>query len=103
MLRHQLNPITKRSLKSAHRSRISTFKPFRPAVELLERRELPSNTPNQLYVAQAYRDALAREADAASLAYWSGQLDHGMSRLYFAASLTRSAEYSQTAVIGVAF
>src|SRR5258707_7235276 len=63
-------------------------KAFRPLVELLERRELLSSTPNQLYVAQAYRDALAPEADTPGIAYWSGPLPQNLPRGPFARGLT---------------
>jgi hypothetical protein len=52
-----------------------------------------SGTPDQLYVAAVFEDALGRAPDAASLTYWSGQLDAGLPRAVFANALTHSPEY----------
>jgi autotransporter-associated beta strand protein len=49
-------------------------------------------TPNQAFVAQVYRDTLAREVDAGGLATWSGLLDRGQLTL---AQLVSSIETSQ--------
>jgi hypothetical protein len=76
-----------------------TQRRFRPLVELLEAREVLSNTPNQLYVIQVYKDLLLRAVDPVGLSYWSGRLDHGDPRGIIAQSLSHSAEYYQTNVI----
>jgi autotransporter-associated beta strand protein len=56
-------------------------------------------TPNQGYVAQAYRDLFHREVDAGGLAYWSGRLDNGtITRVQFALGLDTSPEYHADAV-----
>jgi hypothetical protein len=54
----------------------------------------PVYTPNQGFVAQAYRDLLHREADAGGLALFSGLLDQGvLNRFQVVADLESSAEY----------
>jgi autotransporter-associated beta strand protein len=54
----------------------------------------PVYTPNQGFVAQAYRDLLHREADATGLALFSGLLDQGvLNRYQVVSALESSAEY----------
>ena len=50
-------------------------------------------TPNERYVAAAFQDLLHREVDAGALAFWSTQLDQGMSAILFTNALTHSDEY----------
>jgi hypothetical protein len=51
-------------------------------------------TRNQLFVLQLYQDLLGREADAAGLASWSGQLDSGATtRTQVAGAIAGSMEY----------
>jgi titin len=51
-------------------------------------------TRNQLFVLQLYQDLLGRDADAAGLASWSGQLDSGaMTRTQVATAIAGSMEY----------
>jgi hypothetical protein len=51
-------------------------------------------TRNQLFVVQLYQDLLGRDADAAGLASWSGQLDSGaMTRTQVAGAIAGSMEY----------
>ncbi|HUY33751.1 MAG TPA: DUF4214 domain-containing protein [Pirellulales bacterium] len=51
------------------------------------------STPNQFYVAEAYRDLLGRAVDPGGLAMWSAQLDQGMPRAAFTSALAHSDEY----------
>jgi chitodextrinase len=51
------------------------------------------DTPNKLFVAQAYQGVLSRPAAAAELGYWANQLDLGLTPLNLATSLTHSDEY----------
>src|SRR5262249_52749017 len=53
----------------------------------------PSLTPNQQFVAQAYRDVLGREPEPAGLAYYSSYLDQGGSRLQVVGSLVNGEEH----------
>ena len=76
---------------------------FVPALELLEKRELLSSTPNQLYILQVYRDVLQREAEAGGLAYWTGLLDNGTPRFNVAVPLVHSAEFYSNIIVQPAF
>jgi hypothetical protein len=49
--------------------------------------------PITRYVQQAFEQVLGRNADPASLAYWSNVLRNGMSHVAFAETLTHSDEY----------
>src|SRR5262249_31580786 len=62
-----------------YRPRTSPRRRPRPWLERLEARELLASA-SQLFVAQAYRDLLHREAEPAGLAFWSGLIDRGISR-----------------------
>jgi hypothetical protein len=50
--------------------------------------------PNQIYVLQLFQELLGRDADASSLAYLSGLLDQGVSRLQVVHIVQSSAEYA---------
>jgi len=58
-------------------------------------------SPNQLYLAQLYRDLLQRAADDTGMAYWSGLLDQGVSRTQVALAITSSGEYRSDLVEGL--
>jgi hypothetical protein len=64
-------------------------------LESLEDRMTPATglTPNQSFVAQAYYDLLARQADSAGLAAWSAQLDQGATRMQVVLGIEGSLEY----------
>jgi hypothetical protein len=55
-------------------------------------------TPSEQFVAQVYRDLLDRPADAAGLAYWSGDLNSGMARSQFVTEIEASGEYRDDVV-----
>jgi hypothetical protein len=57
-----------------------------------------TSTPEQRFVANIYHDLLGRTAEAAGLAYWSGQLDSGLTRGQFIADVQHSGEYLQDVV-----
>lgn len=57
--------------------------------------------PNQRYVAQLYTDLLQRNVEESGLAFWSGQLDRGVSRQDVALAITRSVEYRTILVRGL--
>ncbi|MGV6875953.1 tape measure protein [Pseudochelatococcus sp. B33] len=44
---------------------------------LAQQQAIANRNPNELFVQQAYRDVLGREADTAGLQYWANQLDVG--------------------------
>jgi hypothetical protein len=44
-------------------------------------------TPNERFISEVYRDLLRRQVDPGGLAYWSGQLDAGMSTLQVAIAI----------------
>jgi uncharacterized protein (TIGR03118 family) len=48
---------------------------------------------NARFVDQVYQDLLGRQADAAGLAFWKGQLDQGMTRAQVVAGIENSTEY----------
>ena len=50
-----------------------------------------AGTPNQRFVMETYRDLLHRPADPSALAYWSGLLDQGHSRLEIVQSIIHAA------------
>jgi hypothetical protein len=58
-------------------------------VERLEDRNLPSN---QTYVQTLYLDLLRRPADSAGLAFWTGMLDQGTSRLQVVQGIENTTE-----------
>jgi hypothetical protein len=95
MLLHWLYQSVQRPLSFVTRRR---GKPARPRsawlrVETLEQRWVPTGTPNQNFVAQAYLDVLQRPADASEVALWSGQLDQGASRVQVVLGIENSSEY----------
>lgn len=55
-------------------------------------------TPNQRYVSELYRDMLRRAVEPAGLAFWSGMLEHGVSRVDVAFGITQSEEYRRGVV-----
>jgi hypothetical protein len=59
-------------------------------------------TFNQRFVAAAFQDLLNRTADAGGLAFWSGQLDQGVSRTAVLQGIEASTEY-RTVVINSYF
>ena len=67
-----------RFASGTHRPRTNPRRRTRPSLEGLEARELLASA-SQLFVAQAYRDLLHREAEPAGLAFWSGLIDRGIS------------------------
>lgn len=89
---------------SFHRSRPAA----RPHLEPLETRHLLSGqalvagtlvrTPAQDYVAHVSEDVLHRPADAAGLAYWSAQLDRGVSPAAVVQGILESPECAAQAV-----
>jgi hypothetical protein len=52
-------------------------------------------TPNQRFVAALYQKLLHRDAEAAGLAAWSGQLDRGVSRMQVTLGIEQTPEYRQ--------
>jgi hypothetical protein len=60
-------------------------------------------TPNQRFVSEVYTDLLLRDVEAGGLAYWSSNLDLGMSRSVLVGLLAHSDEYYQTNVIKPAY
>jgi hypothetical protein len=73
----------------------------RPQVEALEERQLLSANPVlDNYVTQVYRNVLGRLPDPAGLAYWTDQLQRGLSPGQFASAVTHSAEYYSNLVNG---
>ena len=58
-------------------------------------------TPNQLFVAQAYRDLLQRDVDAGGLANWIAFLNAGGTRQQVAFAIDHSQEYRQLTVSGL--
>src|SRR5437879_3077019 len=67
---------------------------WRPLLEQLEDRTLLASTLSQLFVGQAYRDLLGRQADSSGLAAWSEATDQGvLSPVQVALAIGSSPEY----------
>ena len=64
-------------------------------LECLETRLAPAvlGTPSQNFVNQVYTDLLGRTAEPGGLAFWSGQIDGGVSRAQVVAEIQTSLEY----------
>lgn len=60
--------------------------------EQLEDRIVPQGTSSQDFVSQVYTDLLHRTADSGGLAYWSGEIDAGVSPDSVVMSIESSAE-----------
>jgi uncharacterized protein (TIGR03118 family) len=54
--------------------------------------------PNARFVDQLYQDFLNRQADPAGLAFWTGQIDNGMTRTQVAAGIQSSLEFQTITV-----
>jgi hypothetical protein len=61
----------------------------------------PGASADGLWVAQSFRDLLKREASASDFAYWTNQLENGLTRLTAAQLMTRSDEYRTVYVNGL--
>src|SRR5579871_4128813 len=74
---------------------------FRPAVEQLESRHVPSTigTPTQNFVDQVYLDVLHHSVDVVGLAVWTNRIDSGaMSRSQVVLAIEQSPEGRATLV-----
>jgi hypothetical protein len=65
----------------------------RPQVEPLEDRTVPATFDNQAFVATLYRTLLNRTVEPGGLAFWTGALDAGATRLQVASGILNSPEY----------
>jgi hypothetical protein len=90
----------RRSSSNGRRPKTNAGRRFRPALEGLEARELLASS-SQLFVTQAYRDLLHREAEPGGLAFWSGLIDRGHSRADVALGIESSPETRAKAVSGL--
>jgi hypothetical protein len=58
-------------------------------------------TPNQIWLAQIYKDLLGRELDAAGLAFWGNLLNSGQTRAQVVLGIEQSTEFINVEVQGL--
>src|SRR5258707_5258062 len=67
-------------------------------MDVFQRLAKPALTPNQQFVNDVYRVLLQRSADSTGLAFWTGQLDQGLTSTQVVQAIEGSLEYRIDAV-----
>jgi hypothetical protein len=80
---------------------VDTSKPATFHISVMLINPQPAFTADGLWVAQAFRDLVKREAQASDLAYWTNQLENGLTRFSAAQLMTSSTEYRTVYVNGL--